>query len=145
MADGFFRKTQFGKLEPTDKAGKAIVASMAPGEVRKAKITMPRNIVNHRRFFALIGMCFDHMPEHWHKAYPSEEHLRFKLTIEAGWCDWIPTKNGPVPMPKSISFAEADEADFRLVWDAVVKVIVTQFIPTLDNAEIEQEILELMS
>ena len=145
MAEVFVRKNVFGKLEATDEAGKALVAAMKPGDVYKAKITMPRNIVNHRRFFALIGMCFEHMPEHWHESYPSEEALRFKLTVEAGWCYWIPTSHGMVPVPKSISFAKADEADFRLVWDAVVKVIVAQFLPTLDNQEIEQQILEILN
>jgi len=145
MADGFFRKTAFGKLEPTDEAGKAIVASMDKGEIRKVKVTKPRNIVNHRRFFALLKLCYEMMPEKWHEAYPSMEHLRFVLTVEAGWCDFIPTKNGPVPMPKSISFAKMDEAEFRDFWDKVVKVIVTRFLPGVNQHELEMEVLEMVA
>lgn len=87
------------------------------------KITQPRNIKFHNKFFALINMIYQNQ-EH----YNNIEHLRKDLIKSAGFYEeHISIYGEVIQEAKSISFGSMDEAEFKDLYDRVLDEIVKHF------------------
>lgn len=62
MTDVFMVK-RFGQLMPASENDAEVIASLTDGETYKVAITRPRNIRFHRKYFALLDILFDILPE----------------------------------------------------------------------------------
>ena len=79
-----------------------------------------RNILFHRKFFALIELVYQNQ-----EVYNNKEHLRKDLTISAGFYDIRHNFEGvEIYEPKSISFANMDEVEFSELYNRFVDVVV---------------------
>jgi hypothetical protein len=93
------------------------------GKTVKCKITMPRNVMFHRKFFALINMVYQNQ-----ERYNNIDDLREQLTIEAGYYKTVNNMQGePQRKALSISFASMDEAQFTDYYSKVLDCIVLYF------------------
>lgn len=54
---------RYGQLMPAAEADADAIAKMTDGETYKAEITRPRNIRFHRKYFALLDVLFEILPE----------------------------------------------------------------------------------
>jgi hypothetical protein len=78
-----FRK-DFGRLIPCDDAASAMLMKIKHGDVVQVEIKRPRNIMHHRKFFALINLVFENQAK-----YESPEHLLAALKASVGHCDFL--------------------------------------------------------
>jgi hypothetical protein len=85
------------------------VIKMEPGEMALVEMVFPRSGPFHRRHMKIEQTLFDAQ-----ERFKDFDMFRDWLKIGAAWVVWVPgAKGGIVPLPKSISYAKADEEEFR--------------------------------
>lgn len=89
---------------------------LEPGEMALIEARMPRSGPFHRRHMAIEQSVFDAQ-----ERFQDFEQFRYWLKVGAGWVTWAAgPKGGVVPIPKSISYAKADQEEFTRYHEAVV-------------------------
>lgn len=88
------------------------------GEVYEVEIKKKRNYQFHKKYFALLNLCYENQ-----EVFESIEDLRYFLTMKAGYYKQIDTGNGTMFIPKSISFAKMDEIEFERLYQLTITVI----------------------
>ena len=92
------------------------IREMEPGEMMTIDVRMPRSGPYHRRHMKIEQAVFDSQDR-----FRNFEQFRYWLKVGAGWVDWLPgPTGGVVPVPKSISYAAADQEEFIRYHRAVV-------------------------
>lgn len=82
---------------------------LAPGEFAVIEFVVPRSSPYHRRHMAIESAIFDAQ-----ERFVDFDMFRDWLKIGASWVVWVPgAKGGIVPLPRSISYAKADQAEFE--------------------------------
>ena len=105
------------------------------GEPYEYEYKKTRNILFHRKFFALIKLVYDNQEQ-----YQNIEDLREDLTVEAGFYRITYNLHGEeIKKAKSINFSSMDDTEFSELYSAVLKVIEHYF--KFDREEIAEEIL----
>lgn len=85
------------------------VKRMEPGEVFDFEIIFPRLGAYHRRHMAIEQAVFDAQ-----ERFTDFEQFRTWVKVGAAWVDWCAgPKGGVVPIPRSISYAKADQTEFE--------------------------------
>jgi len=110
------------------------------GEIVHARIDRPRNPAFMRKAHALGRLCRENIEGF----EPLTDHEALKrLQYEAGIsCEMMSAKIPGAGMveirvPKSINFADMDDAEFADLYQGIVKHLATQYWPTLDAKEVE--------
>jgi hypothetical protein len=70
-----------------------------------------RSPPHHRKFFALIRLCFDNQEE-----IDDEKNHRQVFQMRCGLVDRVVTKKGVIYLPRSISFENMDQTTFEDLW-----------------------------
>ena len=92
------------------------LVNLSPGEVANAEMLFPRSGPFHRFHFQIEQTIFDAQ-----ERFSDFEMFRDWLKIGAAWVVWVPgAKGGIVPLPKSVSYAKADEEEFRQYHEQVM-------------------------
>ena len=139
MAKINLRKTISG-FEPDQDYDKKLVSKLKIGEIYQAEIKKPRNILFHRKFFALLNLGFDNQDR-----YDVFEHFRKEVTMRCGHYDEHVTVTGQIfYFPKSISFASIDEIEFQKLYECAIDVILKYFITGSTPEEIDQAVLQVL-
>jgi len=98
------------------------------------EFSSPRNIKFHRKFFALLNLVYDNQ-----EIYTNIDHLRYDLTIEAGFYTVRHNLHGvEILEPKSISFAKMNDIEFSEFYNAIVDVIIKWL--GVDKESIQEQI-----
>ena len=126
-------------LRPCDEVGERALKQIGQGTVVTCSVKQPRNVQHHRLFFALVSKVFENQ-----EYFKSVEQLVAALKIAIGHVDVIQTKRGTFTIPKSISFAKMDQAQFSEFYERAVDFVVSEVVPGLGRAELEAEIQELI-
>ena len=141
MAATVFMQRVLGSLRPCGRAGAEVLDGIGPDEVVKVEISRPRNVLHHRKFFALLDVIFPHQDE-----YVTEEDFRAAFTCALGYCTKVKTRTGAtVLIPKSISFAKMDQRAFEQFFDRALLLITTRILPGIDRADVEREVAEILA
>lgn len=103
----------------------------------EVKYTKKRNAKFHRKFFALVNLCYQNQEQ-----YNNFEHLRKELIICAGHYDLIfdLEKGQQKKEAQSISFAKMDETEFSKLYTDVLNVICDKFL--FDREEVLNEVAQ---
>lgn len=103
----------------------------------EVKYTKKRNAKFHRKFFALVNLCYQNQEQ-----YNNFEHLRKELIICAGHYDLIfDLETGQQKKEaQSISFAKMDETEFSKLYTDVLNVICDKFL--FDREEVLNEVAQ---
>lgn len=128
---------RLASLIPVDDEGKEVLNSIGQGELVRVKLTKPRNLKHHRKFFSMLQLVFQNQ-----ERFPTMDHLLTAVKIEAGLYEDAPIDvNGRlVYIPKSISFARMDQSAFdKFYLDAIAACC--RLLPHLNAEDIEQEVL----
>ena len=105
------------------------------GEVYEVELKKPRNILFHRKFFALLNLVF----ENQEVFDPNDfEAFRAYILIKCGEYVRTVTPKGEFFHAKSISFANMDEIEFDELYTKVVNLAVQEI--GLTSEEIKEEI-----
>jgi len=90
--------------------------TLEPGEMVAAEMVFPRSGQFHRRHMAIEQSVFDAQ-----ERFGDFEMFRYWLKVGAAWVTWAAgPKGGVVPIPKSISYAKADQEEFQKYHEKVV-------------------------
>lgn len=138
MTDLFMRKTLTG-LMPADDSSSEVLDKLRLGCVVQVKVSQPRNIQHHRLFFALVNKVFENQ-----EIYPSRAALRAALTVAAGHAELVKLDKSWIYVPKSIAFHKMDQTEFNDFFNRVCNVVCEKIIPNLDEAELRQEISQMV-
>ena len=107
------------------------------GREMQVKISQPRNIRFHRKFFAQLGEARDMADTEY-----NAEQFRAYVTVGAGYAEFITdSEGGVVAIPKSISFASMDESQFERLYQDTLTFICKTWV--LDENQLNQ-IVEFM-
>lgn len=95
------------------------------GEYYESSIKLVRNIKFHRKFFALINLSWQYLPEHSTNFFKKVDLWREYVLILAGYTEpyYSPTEKKWLEKAKSISFDAMDQAQFDDVYNDVSRVI----------------------
>ena len=89
---------------------------LEPGEMAVAEMRFPRSGPFHRRHMAIEQTLFDSQ-----ERFTDFEMFRYWLKVGAAWVTWAAgPKGGVVPIPRSISYTKADEAELLQYHDQVI-------------------------
>ena len=88
------------------------------------KISQPRNIQFHRKYFALLGTARDLADTEY-----NAEQFRAYVTVGAGYCEFITDSDGGVvAIPKSVSFAAMSEDEFERLYQDTLNFICQTWV-----------------
>ena len=112
------------------------------GEKVLCRITRPRNYEFHKKFFALVRLAYENLPEHLHSMLRirSEEDMLTSIKMELGYADTIWYGGRQVAIPKSISFAAMDQREFERFFSRAVDMVLTLYLRGTDKKELLNEI-----
>ncbi len=92
------------------------ITSMDAGELMQIETLFPRSGPFHRRHMKIEASVFDAQDR-----FDDFDMFRDWLKIGAAWVVWVPgAKGGIVPLPRSVSYAKADQEEFKKYHDAVM-------------------------
>lgn len=128
-------KTLNGFLKPAYDTDHEGFKKMPVNEVFEIEYKKARNPKFHRKFFALLNLCFENQ-----ESYSNLEDLRHDVIIEAGlYTEIVNIITGEIrKKPNSISFSSMDETEFSELYEKV-KHVIMNFLK-IDSESIEEEI-----
>jgi len=96
------------------------------GEDVTAEPKQPRNLGNHRRFFAFLKVVYD-----MQEVYTNMEDLRVELKLKTGhYTEHITTKGKLIYVPKSMDFSNMDDIKFKDFFSKCIDVALDSFCPS---------------
>ena len=101
------------------------------GKEVQVRISIPRNIRFHRKFFALLHVGLEMCDTEY-----NPEQYRALCIAGAGHCDFIESGGHTIAVPKSISFAKMSEDEFERLYNDVLNFICSTWV--LDDAQLNQ-------
>lgn len=106
------------------------------------RITKPRNYEFHKKFFALVRLTYENLPEHLHSMLRirSEEDMLTSIKLELGYADSLWYSGKQIAVPKSISFAAMDQAEFERFFARAVDLVLTLYLRGTDRKELLDEV-----
>lgn len=139
----YCKATSLG-LVPLDDNERAQYNQLRPGCDVRVTITMPRNIRFHRKFFALLNIVLDNLPESLQsqRHISSVESLLSAIKIDMGYFEIVNIDGRNVIKLKSISFAKMDEAAFSRFYDLAVDDILKNYLCGTDCNSLLHEVEE---
>ena len=140
MADLFLKRT-LGGFAAADDASLDAIRSYRLNDIYRATVVRPRNLKNHRRYWALVNMCFQNC-----EGYKSPDQLHQHLKILAGHCMPVVSKaTGETWLiPNSISFGSMDEAEFQAFWGRCIKAVCEHILPGIEIDAVQYEIEKIL-
>lgn len=137
-------KNSVGNYIPATDQDRERQSSVGHGEVIEAKALDQRNVMFHRKFFALIELAWQNLPEKYDKNFPTKDDLRKELIKRAGFYrQYIDFKGNMQFEAESISFANMGQKRFEEVYNGVIDVILRWLIP-IDREGLEREVVNFM-
>ena len=125
-------KTTEGNFIPAYNSDHELAQKIKPGEIVKSKITRPRNVEFHRKFYALLNLGFSNQEQ-----IEDFESFRALIIMKAGFYKRIVSEKGEFFLPKSISFAKMDDIEFADLYSKTLDVMLKLLDTTKEDLEME--------
>lgn len=112
------------------------------GEKVLVTIKRPRNYENHKRFFALLRLVVQNLPEQMARAMSiySEEDLLNCIKLDLGMFTTHWHEGRELLKVKSISFASMDESEFSNFFTETINLITNHYLLGMDRETLLEEI-----
>ena len=136
MSKTFFRRTLAG-LAPDDDGASEALRGVQIGQVVAVEISRPRNLQHHRLYWALVSRIASALDI-------DRENVSDVLKLRTGHFVTVETRSGPVQLPRSISFAKMDQAEFSEFFERCCREISVAWLPHMNPTQIRSEIYEMM-
>lgn len=106
------------------------------------EITRPRNYEFHKKFFALVRLTFQNLPERLNLMFHihSEEEMLTCLKLDLGYAKTVYHGNRCVVIPQSISFSSMDQDTFEVFYQRSIDVILEKYLTGSTRKEIIDEV-----
>ena len=105
-------------------------------------ITRPRNYEFHKKFFALIRLVFDNLPEYIADTFNiySEEDMLNAFKIDLGLYTIINVGNQQLVKLGSISFAKMDNTEFERFYNRSIDIVLNKYMNGTGRFDLIEEI-----
>ena len=121
------------------------VKAIPIGESVCSKYIKTRNVMHHRKFFAMLKMVMDNMPEAMPDQYQNIDFLLDEIKYQVGHVEIHITLGGKVEhKPKSIDFARMDQVAFEKFYNQAIDVMLKYFLKDLPHDKFEKEVMEFL-
>lgn len=143
--DIFCKVTAMGFV-PLDDVDFEAKKRLKIGSNVKCSITQPRNIGFHKKFFALLTLTFDNLPETVQQQTNiySIEAMLTAIKIDLGYFDIVNVNGNNVVKLRSISFSQMDETQFEKFYDLSVTTILNNYLVGTNRNDLLQEVKEFI-
>lgn len=135
------------------KSGEALMAAdqdavnalkaIPQGAHLTVKVSVPRNIRQHRLLFALLHIVFEAQPEP--RRFPTIESLLDAIKLATGHVREVRDLHGRTHIvPDSIGFGRMDQVAFQQWFDAAKNVILDKILPGVQKSDLERQVMDLL-
>lgn len=140
MAELFLRRT-LGGFAAADEATQDAMRSYRINEVYRANVVKPRDLKNHRRYWALVNLVYQNT-----EGYKSPDQLHQHLKILAGHCSPVVSKatGETFLIADSISFGSMDEPEFQAFWSRCITAVSEHILPGIEVDAVAYEVEKLI-
>ena len=112
------------------------------GESVKAKFVKSRNVKHHRKFFGMLQMVTENIPETIADQYENMDYLLTEIKFQVGHVEIHNTLGGKIEhVPKSISFGKMDQVEFEKFYNRAVDVILKHILKDITRETFDKEVL----
>lgn len=127
-------------LVPADEQAEEEVRKLKPGQATMVEVKRARNERQHRLYWALIGVIFDHQSR-----YATRQDLSDALKVAVGHYEEVGKRGEHVIVrPKSIAFANMAQADFEQFFERVVTFVCANIIPGTSDNELRAHLEDMV-
>jgi len=135
-------KTKKGYLPATDEDLEKS-RKVGIGEVIRCSSLDIRSVEHHRKFFALITLAWENLPEKYDGYFPTPDDLRYELIKRAGFYrEYTDLKGNKQYIPESIAFDKMGQERFEKLYSAVLDQVCRML--GLDAPELMDALTEFM-
>ena len=128
-----FRR-HYRQLVPASDEAIELVTSLPQNKDVMVTIEKRRNQGQHRKFFKLLSLAHENLPEHLSERWPDKDALRHELLIQTRNFDVHQTYGGATyRIPHSMSFDSMSQQRFELFYSASIRFICRHVIPEMDE------------
>ena len=112
------------------------------GEKVLCEVTKPRNYEFHKKFFALVRLAYQNLPERLQSMLNirSEDDMLTCLKLDVGLASIIYQGGRQLIKVGSISFSSMDDTEFETFYQKCVDVILTKYLRGTSRQELIDEI-----
>lgn len=137
----YCRVTDLGLIPKYDSDGDE-KHRLKVGEDVLVEIKRPRNYEFHKKFFALIRLTFDNLPERLHHMLNvwSEEDMLVCIKLDLGLATTIYHGGRECIKLGSISFAAMDNDEFERFYNRALDLILRKYLRGTTREQIAEEI-----
>ncbi|MCD8266042.1 MAG: DUF1367 family protein [Prevotellaceae bacterium] len=112
-------------------------------------VKKPRNIRFHRKFFALVKLVADNLPEElaerWHVDARDPETMLRRYKRDLGYYDPYVNERGEIEIVfRSIRFDDMDQTQFEEFYERAVGLTLSEYLPRMRREDMENEIMNFM-
>ena len=136
-------------LQPAWDADQQAIAKLKMGETYKAEIVRPRNLAHHKKYWSLINLAFQNLPDDFaittvdgqtdYIRTPADLHWHVKC--QCGIMKRRISLGGKIMYEVgSTSFHKMDQDEFSEFYSRAVDVIIKWILPGVDRAELWSEV-----
>lgn len=143
----FFCRVTPAGLVPLDDIDAERKARLRLGSDVKVTITRPRNIGFHRKFFALLTLALQNMPESIARRNGifSVESMLNSVKVDLGHYDVVRLAGRELIKPRSISFASMSDDEFQKFYDLTVTDVLNNYLKGTNREDLIQEVEQFIS
>ena len=124
-------KTSEGLL-PAYDSDKEIYDKLKLNEIHFFKTANMRSPEFHRKYFALIKLCFENQEQ-----FGDMQDLRYYMQMKAGYYRIVPTDKGQMILPESIAFEKMDNETFKELYSKVLDIVCVMLNGKQEHIEAE--------
>lgn len=112
------------------------------GETVLCTIKKPRNYEFHKKFFALIRLTFENLPERIQQScnIHNEQDMLDCLKLDLGLYNIVYHHHEPFVKLGSISFAKMDETEFQVFYNRCIDIILFNYLRGTDRETLLEEV-----
>lgn len=112
------------------------------GENVLCDISKPRNYEFHKKFFALIRLVLDNLPEHISDTFNiySEEDMLDALKVDLGLYNIVYVGGKQLVKVGSISFAKMDNTEFERFYNRSIDIVLNKYMNGTERFDLIEEI-----
>lgn len=115
--------------------GSEIVASSSKKDIR--------NVGHHRKYFALLKLAWENMPEKYSKLFANIEEFRTEVKMQIGCREKrVSISGNEYWIPKSMAFDSMGQEEFEGVYSKTLDFICEYILPGVSSDEIEAQIID---
>ena len=115
--------------------------NLREGEVYKVNVTMPRNLLFHRKHRALLKLVFENQEQ-----FDSFDMFYNIFKLKLGVVDQVVIDEGKVHyVIGSLSFARMDDTEFRKVYSKSVDIALEHFTKGMSGEELDNHVQRILN